>query len=95
MIKVYFPNTDPRYPPGGLVSNYLDTMEIGDRIDVKGPEGFIEYDGHGKFNIAGEDLEVKKVALVAGGTGITPIYQVGLSQPAQSAASVVYDRSYR
>lgn len=33
-------------------------------------------DGHGKFNIEDEDKEFKKVVMVAGGTGITPIYQV-------------------
>ncbi|KAJ3294255.1 hypothetical protein HK104_003791 [Borealophlyctis nickersoniae] len=76
VVKIYFPHTDPYYPPGGLLSNYLDTMDVGDAIDIKGPEGLIEYDGHGKFNIEGEDKTFDHVSLVAGGTGITPIYQL-------------------
>lgn len=46
VVKVYFPHADPYYPPGGTLSNYLDTMEEGDAIDVKGPEGLIEYGRH-------------------------------------------------
>ncbi|KAJ3045290.1 hypothetical protein HDV00_011162 [Rhizophlyctis rosea] len=76
VVKIYFPHSDPYYPPGGCLSNYLDTMEEGDAIDVKGPEGMIEYDGNGDFNIEGEDKHFKRVMMVAGGTGITPIYQV-------------------
>ncbi|KAJ3051221.1 hypothetical protein HK097_007808 [Rhizophlyctis rosea] len=76
VIKIYFPHSDPYYPPGGCLGNYLDTMEEGDAIDVKGPEGLIEYDGSGNFNIEGEDKHFKKIVMVAGGTGITPIYQV-------------------
>ncbi|KAI9025731.1 hypothetical protein DFJ74DRAFT_48693 [Hyaloraphidium curvatum] len=76
VVKIYLPNTDPRYPPGGLISNYLDTMEPGDRIDVRGPEGYIEYDGNGKLNVSLKDLVAKRISLVAGGSGITPIFQL-------------------
>lgn len=42
LVKTYFPNTSP-FPPGGTVSNWLDILQIGDEMDVKGPSGDIEY----------------------------------------------------
>ena len=42
LVKTYFPNESP-FPPGGTVSNWLDILEIGDEMDVKGPTGEIEY----------------------------------------------------
>ena len=42
LVKTYFPNESP-FPPGGTVSNWLDVLEVGDEMDVKGPEGEIEY----------------------------------------------------
>jgi nitrate reductase (NAD(P)H) len=76
VVKIYFPQKDPFYPPGGIISNFLDTMIDGDTIDVKGLEGMIEYDGNGNFNIAGTDMHFDELAMVAGGTGITPLYQL-------------------
>ena len=57
-------------------------------MDVKGPEGYIEYDGEGKINIADENLVIKKISLVAGGTGITPIYQVRHNVPGFGDATI-------
>ncbi|CAA6664921.1 unnamed protein product [Spirodela intermedia] len=42
----------------------------------EGPLGHIEYTGAGNFSVNGERKRAKKLAMVAGGTGITPIYQV-------------------
>ncbi|KAJ8907613.1 hypothetical protein NDN08_007723 [Rhodosorus marinus] len=55
------------YPtPGGAMGRYLDSLEIGQTIDVKGPFGLFDYQV-GKF---------KELGMLAGGTGITPMYQV-------------------
>lgn len=55
------------YPaPHGLMSRHLDSMEIGDSIDVRGPLG--------KFTYARNSY--RKLHMVCGGTGITPMWQV-------------------
>jgi len=76
VIKVYFKNAHPKFPMGGLFSQYLDSLKVGDTIDVKGPVGHIEYIGKGQFLINGKPKNVKRIAMLAGGTGITPMYQV-------------------
>lgn len=55
------------YPaPGGLMSRHMDALEIGETIDVRGPMGKFTY----------EKGTYKKFGMVAGGTGITPCWQV-------------------
>ncbi|KAM5575942.1 nitrate reductase [NAD(P)H] [Rosa sericea] len=76
VVKVYFKNVHPRFPNGGLMSQYLDSLPIGSALDVKGPLGHIEYNGKGNFLVHGKPKFAKKLAMIAGGTGITPIYQV-------------------
>ena len=76
VIKVYFKNSHSKFPMGGLFSQYLDSLKIGDTIDVKGPVGHIAYEGKGRFLINGKPKFVRKIAMLAGGTGITPMYQV-------------------
>ncbi|XP_051139382.1 nitrate reductase [NADH] 2-like [Andrographis paniculata] len=77
VIKVYFKGVHPKFPNGGLMSQHLDSMEIGSYLDVKGPLGHIEYSGKGNFTVdGGKHKFAKKLAMIAGGTGITPIYQV-------------------
>ncbi|KAI0340404.1 hypothetical protein BDW22DRAFT_1334308 [Trametopsis cervina] len=75
-IKTYFPTEGGPYPPGGLISNYLDCMKEGEEIDVRGPVGEIWYKGHGDFEIDGNDYHFSKINLIAGGTGITPHWQL-------------------
>lgn len=74
LIKVYFPTKD--FPAGGALTQHLDSLKVGDTIDFKGPLGEIEYKGRGRFVIHGKERTVGEVAMVAGGSGITPIYQV-------------------
>lgn len=76
LIKVYFRGTDPEFPLGGAMSQHLDTLRPGDTIDVKGPLGHIDYLGRGAFDISSAKVRVTRVAMVAGGTGITPMYQL-------------------
>ena len=75
LIKVYRKNEHPNFPEGGWMSQYLDSMSIGDVIDVKGPNGRIEYMEKGRVRISQNHLKVSEIAMIAGGTGITPMYQ--------------------
>ncbi|KAK1555451.1 hypothetical protein Q3G72_026707 [Acer saccharum] len=76
VVKIYFKGVVPKFPNGGLMSQYLDSMSIGSFLDIKGPLGHIEYTGRGNFMVHGKSKFAKKLAMSAGGTGITPIYQV-------------------
>lgn len=56
-----------RYPePGGVMSRYVDTLEIDDTLEMKGPIAKWKYATNTK----------KKIGMIAGGTGITPMIQV-------------------
>lgn len=77
LIKVYFANVVPRFPDGGIMSQYVNNMAIGDEMKMEGPKGRLEYRGFGNFVIAKKEIAgKKKIGMVAGGTGITPCYQV-------------------
>ncbi|GFR58268.1 NADH-cytochrome b5 reductase [Elysia marginata] len=81
-LPVYFKNVHPKFPEGGKMSQYLENMDIGDYIDVRGPNGLLQYTGKGSFSIRPDkkaEPEVKtakKVGMIAGGTGITPMLQM-------------------
>ena len=82
VVKVYKANVNPRFPNGGKMSQYLDAMKPGEKIEVKGPSGRIQYKGKGIFEISIDKKtppivkKVKRVGMIAGGTGITPMYQL-------------------
>jgi len=52
--------------PTGVVSKYLCTLKAGDSVEVKGPFPKLPYTANMK----------KKIGMVAGGSGITPMLQV-------------------
>jgi len=76
LIKIYRAGVHPSFPEGGLLTQYLETLKIGDKIAMTGPIFKKSYLGHGKFNVKGVDHPCKEIALVAGGTGITAMYQL-------------------
>jgi len=82
VIKVYFRDVNPRYPNGGKMSQHLEAMEIGDYIDVRGPSGLFVYQGCGALDIQADKKsapvrrQVKRLGMIAGGTGITPMLQI-------------------
>jgi len=82
VVKVYFKNVHPKFPDGGKMSQYLENMKIGDTIDVRGPSGHLVYNGNGEFAIRKDKksepkkLSVKRISMIAGGTGITPMLQL-------------------
>lgn len=76
LIKIYFKGKNPKFPNGGLMSQHLESLPMGSILDVKGPLGHIEYSGRGNFLINGKPRFARRLAMIAGGTGITPVYQV-------------------
>lgn len=57
LIKVY---------PNGRLSKHLDSLKLGESINVKGPKGFYKHEAN----------KLNHICMVAGGTGITPMYQL-------------------
>eukprot|EP00871_Galdieria_phlegrea_P000422 jgi/Galph1/1380/GphlegSOOS_G74.1 len=65
--KGYFELLVKVYPsPFGIMSRYLDSLQPGDAILVSGPHGRFSYSRNMK----------RCLGMIAGGTGITPIYQL-------------------
>ncbi|KAL5362932.1 hypothetical protein BJX96DRAFT_177620 [Aspergillus floccosus] len=54
------------YPDGLLTGKYLAHLKIGDKVEFRGPKGAMRYK-KGLCN---------KLGMIAGGTGITPMYQL-------------------
>ena len=54
------------YPDGILTGQYLESLEVGDKVEFRGPKGGMKY--HNGL--------CKKIGMIAGGTGITPMYQL-------------------
>ena len=54
------------YPNGALTNKYLQKLHIGDKVEIRGPMGVMTY----QRGLA------KHLLMIAGGTGITPMYQI-------------------
>ncbi|VDD83857.1 unnamed protein product [Mesocestoides corti] len=79
IIKIYRKDVNPKFPAGGKMTQYIDSLEIGDGLEVSGPFGFIQYCGDGVFETkAGNARKLKAthINMVCGGTGLTPMYQL-------------------
>ncbi|GMI08164.1 hypothetical protein TrVE_jg12490 [Triparma verrucosa] len=80
-IKVYQPNVHPKFPSGGKMSQYVDGVEIGGEVLMRGPKGSLDYKGQGMFDIIKprkpvDSRKCKHIGMIAGGTGLTPMLQV-------------------
>lgn len=83
VIKVYFKNVHPRFPDGGKMTQHLESLKIGDTIKIRGPSGRLEYLGRGNLQFkltkdspTAKKRQVKRLSMVAGGSGIAPMLQV-------------------
>ncbi len=84
VIKVYFANTNERFPEGGKMTQHLESLKVGDSLLMRGPKGKMTYMSKGKFGIAAGGVprkpaqvrQAKHFGMIAGGTGITPMLQV-------------------
>ncbi len=82
VIKVYFKNVHPKFLEGGKMTQHLEALAIGDTIDFRGPNGLLVYNGRGEFDIRADKkseprtTRAKRVSMIAGGSGITPMLQV-------------------
>ena len=47
ITQVYFKGVNAKFPDGGKMSQHLEKMELGDFIDVRGPNGLLTYEGQG------------------------------------------------
>ncbi|KAL5043098.1 hypothetical protein BDW71DRAFT_216539 [Aspergillus fruticulosus] len=52
--------------PKGLLTNHLEQMEVGQTIEMRGPKGAMKYSAQ----------YAQRIGMIAGGTGITPMYQL-------------------
>ncbi|KAJ1920634.1 NADH-cytochrome b5 reductase [Mycoemilia scoparia] len=52
--------------PAGVLSKHFAGLKIGDSIDVRGPKGNFQY----------EPNSLRHIGMLAGGTGLTPMYQI-------------------
>lgn len=52
--------------PQGQMTKHLEGMKIGDTIEIRGPKGAMHY----------TTSYAKRIGMIAGGTGITPMYQL-------------------
>ena len=46
-MQVYFANVHPKFPAGGKMSQYLNSLKIGETVDIQGPSGKVR--GRGKL----------------------------------------------
>jgi cytochrome-b5 reductase len=83
VVKVYFKDVHPKFPEGGKMSQHLEHLQLGETIEVSGPKGKLSYVGKGEFQIKHrvrdpepEVRRAKKIGMIAGGTGLTPMLQV-------------------
>ena len=61
------------------MSQHLDSLVPGcDTLDARGPVGSVEYVRPGVFEHAGRQVVAALVNMVAGGKGITPMFQVAM-----------------
>jgi nitrate reductase (NAD(P)H) len=76
LVKIYFP-CPPRFPNGGKLSMLLEQQIVHfDEIQVKGPLGSFTYLESGLCSIKQRRIQITDFCMIAGGSGITPIYQV-------------------
>lgn len=76
-FRVYRKGTNPKYPEGGVMTQYLESKNVGDKITISGPMVGFYYAAPGLFKIATlASMAFKQLGLICGGTGINVVYPV-------------------
>jgi nitrate reductase (NAD(P)H) len=73
LIKVYY---DTQSHKGGKMTMALNAIPLGHFVDFKGPVGKFVYLGGGRCTISDKERRVRRLFMICGGSGITPIFQV-------------------
>lgn len=65
------------------MSLHINSLKINDTLTIKHPYGRFNYQGNGNIRIRNiganptyKNTKVQRLYMIAGGTGITPIYQI-------------------
>ncbi|KAJ9115229.1 hypothetical protein QFC20_001096 [Naganishia adeliensis] len=74
LIKLYLPND--KYSMGGKMTSGFNELEVGETMEFKGPLGSFVWQGKGMCTWRGVERKVRKLGMLCGGSGITPILQV-------------------
>merc|ERR1712106_709683 len=94
VLKAYKGGVNENFVDGGKMSQYMAAVAEGECITVSGPWGMHEYLGRGVFKSGSKQLTCKKLGMIAGGTGITPMLQIAatiLDDPSDTTeVSVLY-----
>jgi len=43
LFKIYRANVHPKFPEGGKMTTYIESLKVGDKINVEGPFGRFSY----------------------------------------------------
>ncbi|KAF8635471.1 hypothetical protein AX15_000444 [Amanita polypyramis BW_CC] len=74
VVKIYFPEGERS---GGAFTQLLDKVRVGETVDTKGPLGEYEYLGDSQYTLMRQPpRSAKHLCMIAGGTGITPMWQI-------------------
>jgi len=49
VIKIYRKGVHPKFPEGGQMTQYLETLQPGSIMQMSGPHGRCTYEGYGRF----------------------------------------------
>jgi len=74
VVKCYRPND--KFSNGGKVSQYLANLCTDEEVEIALPFGIMEYLKNGSFRRAKSSVETKFVGMLAGGSGITPMFRL-------------------
>ncbi|CDW86628.1 nadh-cytochrome b5 reductase 1-like [Stylonychia lemnae] len=74
VIKTY--KKCDEFPNGGKMSQHLESLEVGAKVKMEGPFGLLAYIGFGTFTLKKTKIQKTKIGIIAGGTGITPCFQL-------------------
>ena len=59
------------------MSQFVDSLSVGDSLDISGPWGVIQYNGRGSWLYGKREIsKISHLGMMAGGTGITPMLQI-------------------